>query len=140
MILAPAALALIQEFEGLRLDAYLDPIGKLTIGYGSTRYVTLGMVITEAEAETRLAEDVKEFADAVALFVSPKLTNNQFSAAVCFAYNVKEWQHTPLFEFLRLGYIWLASRHWLLYDKADGVPMEGLERRRAAELALFQTP
>lgn len=140
MILAPAALSLIREFEGLRLEAYLDPIGRLTIGYGDTKDVVPGMVITALEAEQRLQDRVKEFADAVSLVVSPNLTSNQFSAAVCFAYNVRGWAETPLFGFLAKGYTGLATQHWLLYDKGDGKPMEGLERRRRAELDLFETP
>jgi len=140
VIIIPAALALIREFEGCSLHAYLDPIGIPTIGYGSTHDVTLGMVITAQEASERLQDDVKSFADAVSIIVSPKLTSSQFSAAVCFAYNVKGWEHTPLFGYLAKGYTGLAAQHWCLYDKADGRPMEGLERRRKAELALFQTP
>ena len=32
------ALPLIRRFEGLALEAYIDPVGIVTIGYGSTRY------------------------------------------------------------------------------------------------------
>lgn len=52
-----ATLSHIKSFEGLRLKAYPDPGSKdgnpWTIGYGSTRGVKKGMVITEAEAEAR---------------------------------------------------------------------------------------
>lgn len=143
MMVCPAALALIREREGLSLVATPDPQTKgdpWAIGYGDTRGVVPGMVITALEAEQRLQDRVKEFADAVSLVVSPKLNPNQFGAAVCFAYNVRNWQETPLFGFLAKGYTGLATQHWLLYEKADGVPMEGLLKRREAELALFQSP
>ena len=50
------ALPLIRRFEGLALEAYLDPVGVVTIGYGSTRYpdgraVQLGLLGTDAVAE-----------------------------------------------------------------------------------------
>ncbi len=135
-------LSLIREFEGLRLEAYPDPATSgdpYTIGYGCTHGVTPGMVITLEQANAWLDRDAKDVADEVSLVVSPSLTDNQFAACVCFAYNVKGWRETPLFGFLEKGYTGIASQHWLLYDKAAGVPMAGLERRRQAELALFQS-
>src|SRR5690242_4450329 len=44
----------IKRHEGLRLTAYDDGGGVFTIGYGSTRGVRKGMVITEGQAEARL--------------------------------------------------------------------------------------
>ena len=48
---SPKGIALIKEFEGLRLKAYKCPGGVWTIGYGHTTGVKPGMVITEAQAE-----------------------------------------------------------------------------------------
>jgi lysozyme len=45
-----AGLAMIKSFEGLRLDAYRDPVGIWTIGYGHIRGVQPGMTITEPQA------------------------------------------------------------------------------------------
>ena len=42
---------LIRDFEGLRLSAYRDAVGVLTIGYGHTKSVRPGQVITRTEAE-----------------------------------------------------------------------------------------
>lgn len=50
---------LIRDFEGLRLSAYRDAVGVLTIGYGHTRGVRLGQVITRAEAEKLLSADLE---------------------------------------------------------------------------------
>lgn len=45
-------MALVKKFEGLRLTAYRDSVGVLTIGYGHTGSdVTAGMTITNAKAE-----------------------------------------------------------------------------------------
>ena len=51
----------IKKFEGFRSQSYRCPAGVLTIGYGHTKGVKLGMRITEREAEVLLREDLKEF-------------------------------------------------------------------------------
>lgn len=50
---------LIRDFEGLRLSAYRDAVGVLTIGYGHTRGVRPGQTITRAEAEKLLSADLE---------------------------------------------------------------------------------
>ena len=55
--------ALIMAHEGVRLNAYRDTGGKLTIGFGSTRDVTEGMSISQEEAIARLDEDIKVHKD-----------------------------------------------------------------------------
>ncbi|HHN72786.1 MAG TPA: lysozyme, partial [Thermopetrobacter sp.] len=62
-----ATLALIREFEGLRLTAYRDAAGVWTIGYGHTSMagppeVRPGMRIGREEAERILRADVERFA------------------------------------------------------------------------------
>jgi GH24 family phage-related lysozyme (muramidase) len=53
MKISDRGLALIKRAEGLRLDAYKDGGGVLTIGYGSTRDVHASLTITPGEAERR---------------------------------------------------------------------------------------
>ena len=87
-------LELIGDFEGLRLEAYLDPVGIPTIGYGTIRYpdgrkVQLGESITEREAEAFLTFECNNVGKAVADLVNEeKLNQNQFDALVSFCYNV----------------------------------------------------
>lgn len=51
----------LQEFEGLRLAAYLDTVGVWTIGYGHTGpEVKEGLVWTAEQAEQQLDEDIAE--------------------------------------------------------------------------------
>ncbi|MFT4450945.1 lysozyme, partial [Bartonella bacilliformis] len=59
-------LALIKQWEGVRLCAYQDAIGVWTIGYGHTAQagqpiIQEGMKITESEAEIILRRDLKQF-------------------------------------------------------------------------------
>lgn len=44
--------------EGLRLKAYIDTVGVRTIGYGHTKGVKKGDVITREQAEAFLDEDI----------------------------------------------------------------------------------
>lgn len=84
-------LALIQRWEGLRLEAYRDVGGVLTIGYGSTGpHVREGMTITEAQADELLLADLERFEAAVDRLVKVPLSDNQFAACVSLAFNIGE--------------------------------------------------
>lgn len=89
------AVALIKEFEGLRLQAYRCSANKLTIGYGHTDNVKDGQVITKAQAESLLASDVREHAAYVNAINNVRisnnmyaLSNNQYSALLVLAFNI----------------------------------------------------
>lgn len=136
---ASTGLALIKQFEGLKKQAYICPAGVLTIGYGSTGpHVKRGMVITEAQADALLAQDLVRFERAVnALGVS--LTQNQFDALVAFAFNVGvgAFASSTLVKLLKQGDTKGAAAQFGRWTKADGKTLPGLVRRRAAEAALF---
>lgn len=85
--LSQRGLGLIKGEEGLQLVAYRDVGGILTIGYGSTRDVTEGMVITEAEAETRLMADTLPAQAIVRSGVKVKITLAQYEALTSLAFN-----------------------------------------------------
>jgi lysozyme len=93
MNLSPQGLAIIKNFEGLRLTAYRDIAGVWTIGYGSTRYhdgkpVKPGdKLASQQQAEALLNNTVGQYADAVNQYVKVPLTQHQFDALVSFTYN-----------------------------------------------------
>ena len=128
---------LIKEFEGLRLTAYRCPAGVYTIGYGHTRGVKRGMKITEEEASAFLTADLLNSEKAVERYDSVyHLNQNEFDALVSFTFNCGA---TNLRALLRNG---RRNRSQIvatlpLYRKAGGKVIRGLERRRAAEKALF---
>lgn len=134
-------LAVIKEFEGLRLKAYLCPANVLTIGYGSTgRHVKPGMVITEAEADALLQRDLDRFEDAVAKG-APSATQNQFDAMVCLAFNIGigaflgstvRCKHVD-------GNYRAAAEAFGMWVKAKGRTLSGLQRRRAREADLYRS-
>lgn len=128
---------LIKQFEGLRLTAYKCPAGVYTIGYGHTRGVKRGMKITEEEASAYLAADLRNSEKAVERYDSIYHWNqNEYDALVSFTFNCGA---TNLRSLLRNG---RRNRSQIaatlpLYRKAGGKVLKGLERRRAAEKALF---
>lgn len=77
----------LRELEGCRLDAYQCPAGRWTIGYGHTKGVKPGDRITLQESEELLREDIDFFAPSVLKLVRRPMTQGQFDALVCFAFN-----------------------------------------------------
>lgn len=133
-------LDLIKEFEGLRLKAYLCPANVWTIGYGSTgAHVKPGMVITEAEAERLLREDLARFERAVAK-ACPVATDNQFAAIVSLAFNVGEAAiaKSTLVRKHTAGDYAGAALEFPRWNKAGGKVLAGLTRRRGREQALYR--
>jgi len=89
-----AAIDLVKEFEGCRLQAYLDPVGIPTIGYGLTTgalpgvVVQMGMTITQREADEYLARTLARFADQIWPAFSRYPQPHEFGAMVSLAYNI----------------------------------------------------
>lgn len=128
---------LIKQFEGVRLTAYKCPAGVYTIGYGHTRGVTRGMKITEEEASAFLAADLRNSEKAVERYNSVYHWNqNEFDALVSFTFNCGAANLRSLLRNGRRNRSQIAET-LPLYRKAGGKVLKGLERRRAAEKALF---
>lgn len=81
-------LELLKSFEGLRLTAARLPDGRWTMGHGHTQYAREGATITEADAEALLLYDLIPVVGAVNEAVTIDVSQNQFDALVCFAFNV----------------------------------------------------
>lgn len=128
---------LIKEFEGLRLTAYRCPAGVYTIGYGHTRGVTRGMKITEEEASAFLTADLRNSEKAVERYDGIyHWRQNEFDALVSFTFNCGATNLRALLRNGRRNRSQIAAT-LPLYRKAGGKVLKGLERRRAAEKALF---
>lgn len=138
-------LDIIKSFEGLRLKAYLCPAGIWTIGWGHTGDVKRGDVITEHQAEALLDVDLDIFERGVQ-DLCPKVTPNQFSALVSFAFNVgtPALASSTLRGLVNAGQHEKAALQFARWSKArvKGVltPLPGLVLRRAAEAALYLRP
>ena len=136
---SPKGIALIKEFEGLRLKAYLCPGGVWTIGYGHTAGVKPGMVITEAQAEEYLKADLLAF-ERYLNGLGLALNQNQFDALISFIYNVGtgNFSNSTLLRKVRVypqdNSIMDEFLRWV-YSKGRVLP--GLQRRRLAEMKLY---
>lgn len=141
-----ATLEHIKGFEGLRLVGYKDPGSRdgkpYTIGYGSTKNVTLGMKITPEEAERRLIEDLSSAEKTVERLVRVPLNDNQFGALVSFVFNVGggAFEDSTLLRLLNGGGYVSVPSQLARWNKNDGKVMAGLTRRRASEAALWSQP
>lgn len=128
---------LIKEFEGLRLTAYRCPAGVYTIGYGHTRGVKRGMKITEEEASAFLTADLRNSERAVERYDAIyHWSQNEFDALVSFTFNCGAANLRALLRNGRRNRSQIAAT-LPMYRKAGGKVLKGLERRRAAEKALF---
>ena len=136
---SPKGIALIKEFEGLRLKAYKCPGGVWTIGYGHTAGVKPGMVISEAQAEEYLMADLIAF-EKYLNGLGLALNQNQFDALISFIYNVGKGNFTnsTLLRKVRANpqdnSIMDEFLRWV-YSKGRVLP--GLQRRRLAEMKLY---
>ena len=130
----------LKAFEGLRTEAYYDPAGVLTIGYGHTGPdVSPGDVISEYWAEHLLRADLYETEKAVDELDVAK-TQGQFDALVSFAYNlgINRLRTSSLLKTIREGGNMRAiKREFKKWVHAGNKTLRGLETRRAWEAERF---
>lgn len=137
-----AGVTLIKNYEGLHLTPYLCPSRVWTIGYGHTRTVRAGLVITAEEADRLLDEDLRLVERAVQRLVTVPLNDNQFAALVSFAFNVgiANFEQSTLLRLLNRGWYEQVPAQLMRWNRANGEVLGGLSRRRAAEGRLWNTP
>ncbi len=141
-------LFVLKYFEKCRLTAYLDGGGVPTIGWGHTGSdVHIGMTISQERADALLVADLERFESDVSGLVKVPLTQRQFDALVCFAYNVgsdidadtiaEGLGDSTLLRMLNVGHYSAAGDQFLKWVNDNGKPIRGLKRRRVAERELF---
>lgn len=136
MNISERGLNLIKSFEGCHLTAYRCPAGVLTIGYGRTSGVYEGMVITQAQADQFLYEDVQRFVQAVNQYQARfNFNQNQFDALTSFAYNCGIGSLDAVMSCCNTKKE--IAEECKLYNKGGGVVLAGLVRRREEEYNLF---
>lgn len=146
--LTQLGLYLIKYFQGLRLKAYLCPANVWTIGYGHTKNVNQGMVISEIEAQRLLLQDLSFFINGVSKATKGVLlTDNQFSALVSLAFNIGmgAFNSSTLLSKLKLSQLHGASQQFKRWNKITKYnngkavlsQLRGLTIRRYAQQMLF---
>lgn len=141
------ALQFIRDHEGLRLKAYKDAVGVLTIGYGHTSdeyfKVEKGQVITNAKANELLVHDVEEAEAGIDKVLKEPLPNgNMYGAVVSLVFNIGigAFSKSTLLKKLNKKDYNGAANEFGKWVKGGGKTLPGLVRRRAEEKALFMTP
>jgi len=141
--IGPRATALIQHFEGCRLNAYQDSVGVWTIGWGNTFYedgsrVQAGDSISQARADALFRLIVARFEAGVEK-AAPVATAAQFGAMVSLAYNIGLLAFTgsTLLRMHNSGSYAGAAEQFPRWNKAGGRVLDGLTRRRKAERLLY---
>jgi len=135
-------LRLIKHYEGLRLRAYRCSARVLTIGYGHTAGVMPDDVISPAQADEYLRQDIRVAENTVNKYVTSPLSQHQFDALVSFVFNLGSGNFsssTLLAKINARDYSGAASE-FLRWTRAGGAVINGLMRRRTAEKLLFETP
>lgn len=133
---------LIQKFEGLRLKAYKDVIGIITIGYGHVDpSLTLDTTWSEAQAINALHLDLRKFEDGINEKVKVTLTQNQFDAICSFCYNVGlgNFYKSTLLKLINLQDFTKANLEFPKWRSAGGKIVPTLVKRRTEEQELFKS-
>jgi len=145
MKMSADGLALVKEFEGLRLKAYKCPAAVWTIGYGHTSsagapIVTSDLEITRDEAEEVLRRDMGQYEDGVRKLVTIGITQGQFDALVDFAYNagVGALAKSTLLKRVNAGKFDEVPAEFMKWTRGGGKELPGLVRRRRAEVKLWR--
>lgn len=133
------AAPLVKDREGLKLEAYICPAGKPTIGYGHTQGVVLGTRITKEQADQMLTVDLERFKAQVARCVKVQVTKGQFIALLDFAYNlgVGALRSSTLLKRFNSGDVMGAADEFPKWVHANGKVLKGLVTRRAMEREYF---
>lgn len=137
-----ACRALVRQFEGCKLQAYLCPAGVATLGVGHTRGVKLGDRCSQEQADMWLTQDLEDAGAAVASLVKVPLTQGQFDALTSFVFNLgaRRLAESTLLILLNKRDYHGAAAQFARWVHSDGKVLDGLVRRRAAEAKLFMPP
>jgi lysozyme len=156
MILSENGLALLRELEGVEPEPYQDAAGLWTIGCGhlitkdewSAGKILCGDRVirwkdgplSDAEIDALLAEDVGWAEAAVETAVHVQLTQNQYDALVCLAYNIgpNAFRQSTLCRILNQHDYASVPAQMARWCHAGGQVVQGLVTRRVREIALWQ--
>lgn len=133
---------LLKKFEGCKLKPYKDLAGHLTIGYGHMDdSMDPALEISQEEADRLLQQDVDRTSGFVERLIGgTDLNDNQFSALVCFTYNVGwvNFKTSHLLALIKEGRN--PQKEFQCWDHSNHIVIQGLLNRRIAESKLYMTP
>jgi len=140
MTISMAGLLSLAGHEGIKNHSYPDPAhgwAVPTVCVGHTRTARPGQWRSDKECLDLLREDA-EAAAQVVLSAGVPLTQGELDAYISFVFNVGSgnWSTSTLLRKLQAGDRHGACKELLRWTRANGVELDGLAARRAAEYAL----
>ncbi len=126
---------LVAGFEGCREYAYRDPVGIPTICFGHTDGVKMGQYMSKEECKALLLKDLKIYSDGIERCVKLPMPETRAAALISFAYNVgvKQACNSSVIKLINLGLTKEGCNRLLVWNKAMGIPLPGLTKRRTIE-------
>lgn len=141
-LVSAGALRIIRRFEGFRASVYEDCAGYPTIGYGhlitSSDGDLASRVLSESEAQALLIADIHEKAN-ISRYMTVGLSSNQSDAltSLCFNIGTKAFSGSDVVKSVKAGKIREAYEYFGHRRRAGGQIIQGLVKRRFAELFIF---
>lgn len=134
---AALAVSLVAGFEGVRTQAYLDPVGIPTVCFGETRGVKMGDKYTMDQCKGLLTISMVEHEAAMVKCIKhPEvIPDKSYAAFWSFTYNVgpANFCSSTLNKKLNAGDIKGACNELPKWNKAKGITLPGLTNRRNEE-------
>lgn len=141
MLMSSAGLKALAKEEGEVLEAYQDSGGVWTVGVGHTgsEHAFPGSKISKKKSQELLKQDVKDAEEAVNRLVKVPLTQLQADSLISLVFNIGQgaFARSTLLKLLNQGDYYGAADQFLVWRKAGGRVLRGLEKRRARERAMF---
>jgi lysozyme len=133
--MTPAGLELLKAQEGYRAMPYHDPVGVLTVGYGTT------FPLSEDEASWLCESRADAFQTHIKALVNRELLPQQWDALTSFAYNVgiSAFGRSTLLVKINAGELDAVPDELRRWVHAGGRVLRGLVRRREAEILLWNS-
>lgn len=134
------AVTVVAGFEGLRTEAYRDPVGIPTICYGETAGVRMGDTATPDQCMARLRLRLAEFGAEISGCLPPDLPPQTHAAFISLAYNIgpTAFCRSTLSKKARAGDLAGACAEIPRWRFAAGQALLGLSVRRLTERQLCE--
>lgn len=129
------AVGTVSHFEGKRNEAYVDPVGVVTICYGHTATARIGQTHSDERCRELLAGDLGAAFDAADEHVEVDLPPTRRAALASFVFNVGAgaFQRSTLLRKLNAGQVVEACHELSRWVYAGGEKLPGLVLRRDVE-------
>ena len=144
MRLSQKGVDFIKSHEALRLKAYQDSKGVWTIGWGHTKNVHPGDVITREQAEQFIRDDFAWVertlnADLFSGRDKPLVTQNEYDALCSLVFNIgpNAYLDSTVRRKIKQGDKMAAARAFKMWVYSEHKFIQGLANRRADEVRLF---